>query len=362
MASVRQTPSGTWQVRYLDPYRKPRGRNFKRKSDALRFARTVDIDVERGDWTNPSLGKTRFGQWAEEWLRGATHLKPKTRVSYESTLKNHVLPTFAELPVESIDRTFIRRYIVTLTDKGAGASTIHVATQIVRSVLDVAVEDGALKENPARNLRLQRSASSEKLFLTPTQVEDLASAIASPFGTLIRFAAYTGLRAGEIGALRMRRVDLTRGVVEVAESLADVRGKLVFGPTKTYARRHVPMPAFLRDEMEEFLRGRRSDLDALVFTNMGGGPLRHNWFSKRRFKPAVIAGDLPATLRFHDLRHTYAAFCISSTADPYAVMRRMGHSSITVTYGTYGHLFPRRDEDITAGLEALRATVERRTA
>ncbi|MEX2253467.1 MAG: hypothetical protein WD649_04890 [Thermoleophilaceae bacterium] len=52
----------------------------------------------------------------------------------------------------------------------------------------------------------------------------------------------------------------------------------------------------------------------------------------------------------------------NSTADPYAVMRRMGHSSITVTYGTYGHLFPRRDEDITAGLEALRATVERRSA
>ncbi len=249
-----------------------------------------------------------------------------------------------------------------LTDKGAGPSTIHTSTQIVRSVLDVAVDDGALKENPARNLRLQRSASTEKLFLTPTQVEDLANAIAPPFGTLIRFAAYTGLRAGEIGALRMRRVDLSRGVVEVAESLADVRGKMVFGPTKNYARRHVPLPAFLRDEMEEFVRGRRRDLDALVFTNMGGGPLRHNWFSKARFRPAVIAAGLPASLRFHDLRHTYAAFCINSTADPYAVMRRMGHSSITVTYGTYGHLFPRRDEDITAGLEALRATVERRSA
>ena len=362
MASVRQTPSGTWQVRYLDPYRRQRGRNFKRKTDAVRFARSVDIDVERGHWTNPVLGKTRFGQWADEWLRGATHLKPKTRVGYENTLKNHVLPVFVDVPVESIDRAFVRRYIVTLTEKGAGPSTIHSATQIVRSVLDVAVDDGALKENPARNLRLQRSASAEKLFLTPSQVEDLASAIAPPFGTLIRFAAYTGLRAGEIGALRMRRVDLTRGVVEVAESLADIRGKLVFGPTKTYARRHVPMPGFLRDEMEEFLRGRRSDLDALVFTNMGGGPLRHNWFSKARYKPAVVASGLPTTLRFHDLRHTYAAFCINSTADPFAVMRRMGHSSITVTYGTYGHLFPRRDEDITAGLEALRATVERRSA
>lgn len=362
MASLRQTSSGTWQVRYLDPHRRPRGRNFKRKTDALRFARTVDIDVERGSWTNPALGRTRFGEWADEWMRGATHLKPKTRVGYENSLKNHVLPMFAAVPVDSVDRAFVRRYVTALTEKGAGPSTIHTAIQIVRSVLDVAVADGALKENPARNLRLPRTAEAEKLFLTASDVEALAQEIAAPYGTLVRFAAYSGLRAGEIGALRIRRLDLVRGSVEVAESLADIRGQMVFGSTKTYARRHVPLPKFLRDEMEEFVRGRRSDLDGLVFTNMGGGPLRHNWFSKARFKPAIAAAGLPSDLRFHDLRHTYAAFCINSTADPYAVMRRMGHSSITVTYGTYGHLFPRRDEDITAGLEALRAAVRPRSA
>ncbi len=66
------------------------------------------------------------------------------------------------------------------------------------------------------------------------------------------------------------------------------------------------------------------------------------------------AAGLPGEFRFHDLRHTYAALCIASTADPYAVMRRMGHSSITVTYNTYGHLFPERDAEITAKLENLR--------
>ena len=65
------------------------------------------------------------------------------------------------------------------------------------------------------------------------------------FRTLVTFAAYTGLRAGEIGALRVGRVDLKRGSVEVRESLADVKGKLVFGSTKTYAHRTVRLPAFL---------------------------------------------------------------------------------------------------------------------
>jgi integrase len=67
----------------------------------------------------------------------------------------------------------------------------------------------------------------------------------------------------------------------------------------------------------------------------------------------VAKAGLPEGLRFHDLRHTFAAFCIASTADPYAVMKRMGHSSISVTYDTYGHLFPERNQEITEGLEAL---------
>ena len=125
------------------------------------------------------------------------------------------------------------------------------------------------------------------------------------------------------------------------------------GATKNYARRHVPLPPFLRDELGEYLALSRRNTDDLVFSAPKGGPLRHGLFHRRAFKPAVLAAGLPEGLRFHDLRHTYAAFCIASTADPYAVMRRMGHSSITVTYNTYGHLFPERDAEITDRLEDL---------
>ncbi len=126
------------------------------------------------------------------------------------------------------------------------------------------------------------------------------------YGTLIRFAAHTGLRAGEIGALRLGRLDLLRGKVGVAESLADVGSHLEFGSTKTYARRHVPLPSFLRDELRQSLALRPCSTDDLVFSAPRGGPLRHGLFYKRSFKPAVAAAGLPEQLRFHDLRHTYA--------------------------------------------------------
>jgi integrase len=295
-----------------------------------------------------------FAEWADEWLAHTSHLKPKTLYDYTRTLEVHVLPSFATARVGDIDRPTMKQFASQLATSGAGASTTAAALKVVRLVLGTALEAGAIKGNPAMGLRLPRPGKTEMLFLSPKQVESLAEALGAPYETLVRFAAYTGLRAGEIGALRAGRLDLARGVVEVRESLADVSGRLIFGATKTYAQRYVPLPPFLRQEMDEYMSRGAGGPEALIFTAAQGGPLRHKNFYRRQFKPAVRAGGLPAALRFHDLRHTYAAFCIASTADPYAVMRRMGHSSITVTYNTYGHLLPERDAEITANLEALR--------
>ncbi|MDQ3680226.1 MAG: site-specific integrase [Actinomycetota bacterium] len=353
MGSIRRNRSGTFQVRYRDPAGRQRARNFARKTDATRFAHAVETDKVRGDWLDPRLGRVTFGEWAEEWLDHVGHLKPKTRLDYEVNLRRHVLPVLAEAQIAALDRTTMRRLVSEMTANGAGPDVVRIAMHVARSVFAVALEAGAIKSNPASAVRLPRAAKTEMLFLTPAQVETLAAAIAPPYGTLIRFAAYTGLRAGEIGAVRVGRLDMLRGSVEVVESLSDVGGRLQFGATKTYARRHVPLPPFLRDELGRYLAGRPSDPEALIFTAAKGGPLRHNLFYRHRFKPALPAAGLPDGLRFHDLRHTYAAFCIASTADPYAVMRRMGHSSISVTYDTYGHLFPERDVQITASLEEL---------
>jgi integrase len=110
---------------------------------------------------------------------------------------------------------------------------------------------------------------------------------------LVRLAVYTGLRAGEIGALRVGRLDLLRGRVEVVESVADVRGRLVFGPTKTHERRTVRMPRLLATELGAYLGTRPHAPDDLVFTGPHGGPLRHHDFYRRHFKPAVRRAARP---------------------------------------------------------------------
>ena len=89
-----------------------------------------------------------------------------------------------------------------------------------------------------------------------------------------------------------------------------------------------------------------------MFQSPRGGPIRHHNFYGRTFKPAVMRADLDPTVRFPDLRHTCAAWLIDSGAHVRAVMEWLGHSSPSVTLGTYGHLFPALTEQLVEGLQS----------
>lgn len=235
----------------------------------------------------------------------------------------------------------------------------------------LAVRSGVVKTNPVLDAKAPRAQKSEMVFLNEDQVMALAEEIQDPpalqrgashreggypnYATLIRFAAFTGLRAGEIGALKVSKINLLRGRVEVSESADEANGKFNVGPTKTYSRRSVGLPAPLVGELTQHLAGKsQSDF---VFDGPDGGPLRRsNWYP-HHFKPAALRSGCPSATRFHDLRHTYGAFLIAEGAHPRAMMERMGHSTINVTLGTYGHLFPAIDAelDVTLGKRFTKA-------
>jgi integrase len=363
--SIDQLQSGRWRARYRDTAGHAHSRLFKTKTDASAFLATIEADLLRGDWNDPRLVGVPLRVWADQWFETTAHLKPKTRAEYEANLRNHVLPTFGDKPVGAIDALSVRQFVSSLRGDGLEHGTVKKAKAVLSMVLGSAAEAGAIKSNPCANIKIGRAARREMVFLTADEVEALADAIIEPYGTLVLFAAYTGLRAGEIAALRVGRLDMLRRRVEVAESLSIVPGQgLVFGPTKNYQRRTVPLPAFLADELAEHLASRASlGRDALVFTSQQGAPLRQHHFYWRHFKPAVQRAGLDVRPRFHDLRHTCVALLIAEGAHHLTIMRRLGHSSIQVTLDTYGHLFPELEEDVTQRLDAVgRAARSRRAS
>ena len=257
-----------------------------------------------------------------------------------------------------ITKTTVRTWLSEMIEKGASESVIRNAYRtVLKPILDTAVEQNLIRVNPlstGERIKLPRPPKDEALFLTAEQVELLADEITPPFGLLIRFAAYTGLRAGELCALRVKNLDLMRKVVHVSESVT-LQAPFVYGPTKTYAQRSVNLPSFLVEPLAILTAGKPQE--AFVFTSPKRSKLVYGTFYSTTFRAAVIR-SLPESLhglRFHDLRHTAAALMVNlAGADAYLVMKRMGHSSITVTYDRYAKLFPERDAEIIAGLEAGR--------
>ena len=177
------------------------------------------------------------------------------------------------------------------------------------------------------------------------------------------FGAYTGPRPAELCGLRVRHVDFLKRSVEVKETLTVVDGRLVEGPTKTYARRSVPLPPFLCDQVADYLakrtgtRGGVLDPAERLFLGPSGGPLRRTYLHTVVRRGADEAG-LPSQLRVHDLRHTCASLLIAGGIHPKAMQGRLGHSTITVTLDTYGHLFP----SLARGHTALGGAVPREHA
>ncbi|MCU1499306.1 MAG: xerD [Acidimicrobiales bacterium] len=363
--ALRKLPSGRWQASYTDEHTGERiaaPGTFGSKADANLWLSTVVIDRARGWLPNVALAQRPFEAWAAEWLAGV-HVKAKTEVSYECSLRNHVLPAFTGRPVVSITYRDCKQFVADLTARGLAAGTIGEARKVLRMVLQEALRADAISRNPADGLRVPRGERQEMVFLDPDQIFTLADQVANPprpkrhpqlhhpeYGLLVRFAAFTGLRAGEIGALRVGRVAPDGSWVEVAESVAEVHGELLYGPPKTYSRRRVDVPEGLADELAALRHSRPDGDDEFVFTSPTGGPLRHTHFYARFYRPAVARAGLDPRTRFHDLRHTAAALMIAQGAHLLVVKERLGHSSISVTADRYGHLYPSLSASLTAQL------------
>ena len=142
----------------------------------------------------------------------------------------------------------------TWSRKGLAPSTVAAIYRVFSRILATAETDGVIPRTPCRGIRLPRQAShTEQHFLTPEEVRRLAESIDDRYRALIYTAAYTGMRWGELAGLRVPRLDLLRGTIDVVEALTEVNGVVRTGPTKTGKSRTVSIPRFLTEMLAEHL-------------------------------------------------------------------------------------------------------------
>ena len=332
--TVRRRASGRYQARYRgrDGLMRSAPRTFESKGAAIRWLTLAEGQMIRGEWTDPGTDEVSLIDYVELWI-AERPLQPRTRDLYRSLLANHIDGFLSEHTVASVSPAVVRAWRRELLDRGRSEMTAAKAYRLLRAVLNTAIaEDRLIRENPCRIRGFDKESSPERSVATVGQVYALAGAVPARYRALVLFAAFTGLRWGELVALRRCDLELDERVVRVVRKFAELQdGSRVAGPPKSAAGvRAVAIPAVLVGEMRThvtaFVGG---ELDALLFVGERGAPLRrNNWGKSVGWARAVRAAGLPVGFHFHDLRHTGNHLAAASGASTRELMHRMGHSSV----------------------------------
>jgi integrase len=201
--------------------------------------------------------------------------------------RNLIVPTFGIMPLGSIQPVHVQRWVAELAEKEYAAATIRKAYQLLCRTFDAAVQSGVILRTPCRGVQLPANDTAEMRFLSPAEIRQLADAINPRFRPLVLTGAYTGVRFGELAALRVDDFSVEDHHIQIVRSLSEVNGHLYFGEPKTRAaRRRVTLPNWLTLSLERHLEEWPSPDRSLVFTSPGGHALRRS-FRRRYWQPAV---------------------------------------------------------------------------
>jgi integrase len=333
---VQKALGPAWTARGRPPY----GYLTKRTAEA--WLRDVLDQARRG--TLPGLVRTgvTFADAAEEWLRYVAEergRKPSTLRDYRSVVRVHFLPAFGDQPLERITTETIERWLSARLREGElSRRSLQKMVVLLNGIFRRARRVWKLPTNPVAEVeRLTTPKCSGIEFYSPEEVHALVRCASSAQDrVLFLTAALTGLRMGELLALRWRDVDFEAQSIRVLASYT--AGGL--GTPKSGQGRAVPLVEEAAQALARLgTRKRWNGPDDLVFAGRGGGYLDSSAL-RRRFKRARDAAGL-RPLRFHDLRHTFGSVAIR-TVDPRELQEWMGHSDFSTTQ-IYMHYKPRAD-------------------
>jgi len=345
-------PDGRQVKRKIGPAWSERGRpptGYITKRTAEAWLRDVLDEARRGKLPGQVRTGATFADAAAEWLRFVEHdrkRKPSTVEGYRSVVRTHLLPAFGDLQLEGITTRMIEEWSERLE---GSTSKRRLALVLLHGIFRRAMKVWDLPGNPAANVEkppLMRAGDLE--VFSPEEVWALVRAAASyQDATIFLTAAFTGLRRGELLALRWRDVDFGGSVIRVRASYS---AGAVTTP-KSGKVRSVPMAPDVAEALARLsARDGFTGDDDLVFAGDTGGFLDASAL-RRRYDAALKRAGL-RKLRFHDLRHTFGTRMIAK-ADIRRVQEWMGHADIQTTM-RYLHYAPRK-EDAALVAQAFKA-------
>jgi integrase len=360
---IRQRTPGSRELRYslgTDPATGKRriatatvrGKRRDAEKELRRLLRTLDLN----EHVNPSRMMVR--EWLTAWLGAIREeVSPKTHERYGEIVDNFLSPELGALPIAKLAPSHISAAYTRWATEGrrdgkpgglSPQSRRHIH-RILRAALSRAVEQQVIARNPADAFkkRLPKVERRTLITLNAEQSARLLEAIAhSRVYWPVLLALSTGMRRGEVLAVRWKNVDLECGTLRVMESLEQTKAGIRFKVPKSGRHRAITLPAYAIEELRRLKRqqaeallalGIRQTGDTLLCSRADGEPHQplSLTYEFARFMGRIK--DLPR-VRFHDLRHSHATQLLASGVHPKIASERLGHASVGITLDLYSHV------------------------
>jgi integrase len=315
-------------------------------------------DVQQGLPMSPE--RLTFGSFISRWMEESARptLRPLTFRSYDSIVKEHLVPEFGRTRLAKLSPADVQRYINQKLAAGLSPYTVRNHHALLRRVLNQAVRWGLLARNPATVVSAPRIEHEEVHPLSPVEARAFLAAVTGDrLSALYVVTIALGLRQGETLGLAWADLDLDEGILTVRKALQRVDGAYALGEPKTRrSRRTIAVPAEIvaqlrahrARQLAERLRAGElwgGDRWGLVFMTETGQPMSGAVVT-HRFQAVLKKAGLPRQ-RFHDLRHAAASFMLAQGVPMRVVMDVLGHSEIAVTANLYSHVMPELQRDAT---------------
>ncbi len=350
----------------------------------MRCAHSAPADklsaANRGELRAPTTTTVR--QAAEAFLEGARdgsiptasggRYKPATLRGYKVGLNKRLLPALGHLRLSEVERRDVQDLADRLTIEGLSASTVQNTLDPLRVIYRRAIRrDEGVTIDPTEGLELRRPVGTRERIAAPDEAAALIAVLPDAERALWACAFYAGLRRGELQALRWSDVDLAGRVIRVERGWDAIEGAQ--DAKSAAGKRRVPiLEPLVRELVDRKVRTGR-DGDALVFGPTGVQPFspetvrRHSltaWGWKEVPNPEAdhpkmvwikARDDAAESITLHEARHTCASILIAAGVNAKALSVIMGHSTIAMTFDTYGHLMPGGLDEAAAATNAYLA-------
>lgn len=338
MIQKRTTSRG---VRYDVRLRRPDGseysKTFRTKKAAEDYEAEQRVDRARGQWVDPTAGRTTFAEWVDEWRQSVEQTwRPSTRAKNATALDRYWLPEFGPMRMESVSPRNVQQAINRMTEK-LKPSTVRSYYGVLAHLFNDAVDLEVIGRSPCRAIKLPKLSHQVKRVIGPADLHRLADEVGPDWRLLIYLGGVMGLRIGEALGLQWSDVDFGARTLTVSRTVSEAYGRVTIGEPKTRSSlRTLAFPAALAGE---FIRHREhigENPSDFVFQDAIGGPVRASNLRYRVFDPAVRAAGLDG-VTFHGLRHSAATEWVASGIDARTVQYRLGHSDPALVLRLYAH-------------------------